>query len=677
MKTTSSNLIKILTQAMHTISMTNDKNAIFSITEKLLMDLSHSTTATFFIYNQEQQKLYNIKDEKEIFTTVLEEKSLLGDAFLLKKTACYNYILSEKSYLAKIDNPYSIELKAQILLPIIENDEVIGMIRTSRVLTESEPYTQFEIDVLGALDNFLIKMVHIIQSTEKEINQAISQSINTKDIGLQIKKAETIQKEPLDDNKVMLFLANTVHDIRTPSNALYGFLELIEEHTKDKRIKEFVSHAKESASFINTLTDSILSEGKQIHQTQIESQTKKTTRINCIKFFSSVSNLFSANMYDKKIHYIISLDPSMPKEIQIDSLKLKRILINLIGNAYKFTPTAKSIFFTVSYLKEKEHLNISIRDEGIGIAKEKQEDIFQAFAQVKDTPNNPYGGTGLGLSICAKYVKELKGVLEVESYLGKGSKFYFSIPIEVFNPMPCYPQYIDIEKKISILDNGTHLDDIQNICNYLVNFGLPADKVSISHTFTPTCTHLICFQNKLSYDIYSEVKKQGINLLIVEDEMFSLSKNEIYQNENIISLNSYYGDLLHTNTYSKKKRKVLIVDDNKINIMLLSSILELEYINIETAQDGNMALDKLYSAHRDNQTFDIIFIDQHMPNLLGSEVIERYRAYEKAQNLPPVYTISITGDSRLSVAEHALFDFHLSKPFNKQMVKNSLLLKEH
>jgi len=672
MKTISSDLIKMLTQAMNEISQTDDKNTIFTITEKLLMDFSHSSMATFFIYHQEKQQLCSIQDNTEVFTAIFEEKSLLGDAFLLKEQACYHYLLSEKSYLSKVDNPKYLQINSQIILPIVEDNEVIAMVRCNRILPHKEVYSQFDIDVLNALESFLIKIVNIIRNTHTHTDK----SIDTEDISLQLQKAQKAKDIPVEDNKIMLFLANTVHDIRTPSNALYGFLELIEEHTKDQRIKTFVNYAKESASFINTLTDSILSEGKQIHQNQSISESKHITSINTIKFFSSVTNLFSANMHDKKIPYIIYLDPLMPKEIVIDSLKLKRILINLIGNAYKFTPISKSIFVKISYLKVQNYLNISIRDEGIGIPKDKQEDIFKAFEQVSEKTVEEYGGTGLGLSICAQYVKELGGSLALKSTLAKGSEFYFSIPIQVLNNTPCYPLYINLHKHISILDNGTHLEDIQNICDYLLDYGLASEKVSISHTFNPACTHLICFQNKLSYEIYSEIKKQGIHLLIVEDEMFSLSKNEIYQNENIVSLNSYYGDLLHSHTYSKKKQKILIVDDNKINIMLLSSILELEYVSIETAVDGEMALDALYAAHKENQAFDIVFIDQHMPKLLGTQVIERYRAYEKAQNILPLYSISITGDSRLSLEEHALFDFHLAKPFNKQMVIHALSMPQ-
>lgn len=671
MTTTSSDLIKILTQAMDEISKSNEKSEIFSITEQLILDFSHSSTATFFIYNTQRQQLYSIRDNKEVFVPVLEDKSLLGDAFLGKSKACYNYLASEKNYFAEIDNPESIKIKSQILFPIIEDDELIGMVRTNRILPLNKPYTRFDVDMLGSLERFLIKMVNIIKYDNSSSKETIKKSIDTQEITKQIKQS-TLSNEspqtPQDKEDMRLFIANIIHDIRTPSNALYGFLELIEEHTKDSRIREFVTHAKDSASFINTLTDSILEKTKE----EYVISSKNNTIINTIKFFSSIANLFSANMYDKEINYIISLDPSLPREIEINELKLKRILINLIGNAYKFTPKYKKVSFHVSYHEETHHLNIAISDEGIGIAKEKQKDIFTAFSQAELNTSKEYGGTGLGLSICAKYVKEFKGELKLKSKLGKGSVFYFSVPVDVINEAPSFLKYINSSINIIILDDGTHQEDSQNIISYLKKFGLSSDSIKVSNIYSPNCTHLICFQNLLSYYIYTEIKKQGITLLIVEEEMFSLSQNEIYKDEKIISLNTYYGDILYNLIYSKRKRRILIADDNKINIMLLTSMLELEYVSIETAIDGNIALDKLYKAHRKNETFDIILIDQHMPHILGTKVIERYKAYEKAQNLSPIYTISITGDPNLSDYENTLFDFHLTKPFNKQMVRDSI-----
>ena len=661
----SSQLIETLTKVMHQISKIDDKKEIFLIIEKLLIDFSDSNTATLFVYNKEKHQLCSFTNEEETFFHNNEEKSLLGNAFLLKKQNYYNHVISEKYYNIDVDNPHNLKLKAQILMPIVEKDELIAIIRTNRILPNSKPYHKFEMDMLHSLQDFLTKIIVMALSSTKDMDRII----DTKQINTEIEKATHLKDMPVIPKDTMLFLSNIVHDIRTPANALYGFLELIEEYSTDTRIKDFVSNAKESALFINTLTDAILDTNKQEYREDNDTNTITST----IKFFAGIANLFSANMSDKKIEYIIYLDPSLPKEIKIDALKLKRILVNLIGNAYKFTPINKKIFFEINYNKNKSTLDISIEDEGIGIAKDKQEKIFQAFEQAEDDTTQEYGGTGLGLSICSNYVHELKGELKVESQLGKGSKFYFTIPIEIINADMTLNPFVNLNKKITILDDGTHKSDAQNIYAYLISFGLSSHHITIANTFSSQSTHIFCFQNQLSDSLMREIKEKQIKLLIIEESILSLSQDERYKNETIMSLNTYYADAINDFTYFKPRHKILIADDNKINVMLLESMLEVEYVTIESVVDGELALAKLYAAQEKNEPFDIVFIDQHMPYLSGSEVIKRYKSSEQEYQSKPIYAISITGDPYLSQDDKSLFDLHIPKPFNKQIVRDAII----
>ena len=110
-------------------------------------------------------------------------------------------------------------------------------------------------------------------------------------------------------------------------------------------------------------------------------------------------------------------------------MKLKRVLINLIGNAYKFTPKGGNVTFKAKYIKDKGTLKFTIKDTGLGIPKERQQEIFKAFEQAHDDTKVHFGGTGLGLAISSKYVQELGGTLELESEVDEGSSFYFNIPV--------------------------------------------------------------------------------------------------------------------------------------------------------------------------------------------------------------------------------------------------------
>ncbi len=150
------------------------------------------------------------------------------------------------------------------------------------------------------------------------------------------------------------FLSTTVHDIRTPANTLYGFLELLEEQLDNPRLLKYVLNAKESAQFINELTTSILDRVSG----QKERRSGKKEQISPTKFFADIAESFSSNMFGKKISFNIYIDPLLAKEIVVSTLELKRVIMNLIGNAYKFTPSRGIIDFSVRYDSEKKTIYI-------------------------------------------------------------------------------------------------------------------------------------------------------------------------------------------------------------------------------------------------------------------------------------------------------------------------------
>lgn len=131
----------------------------------------------------------------------------------------------------------------------------------------------------------------------------------------------------------------------------------------------------------------------------------------------------------KNINLVLKIDKNMPEVLVTDHLRIKQVIANLIGNAVKFTKEGKNIYITIFY--KKGYLFVSVKDEGIGIPKEKQKEIFDAFAQADSSTTRKYGGTGLGLAISSKLVEMLGGKLKLKSKVGKGSEFYFAIPVEI------------------------------------------------------------------------------------------------------------------------------------------------------------------------------------------------------------------------------------------------------
>jgi len=247
---------------------------------------------------------------------------------------------------------------------------------------------------------------------------------------IQLEKLNLIANEQRDNavnaaNAKAEFLANMSHEIRTPLNGILGFVELLEETITDKKSKEYLEIIDNSSHHLMGVIDDVLDFSK------IESGK---LNIDCHDFnsrkeFQNIRNLFEAKSSQKNITLHLSISENVPKVIYSDPLRIKQIISNLISNAIKFTGDGKNIYINISY--ETNSLKISVRDEGIGIASDKLEHIFEAFNQEDNSTTREYGGTGLGLSISMELVLLLDGKLEVKSELEKGSEFYFTIPVKV------------------------------------------------------------------------------------------------------------------------------------------------------------------------------------------------------------------------------------------------------
>jgi len=638
--------IHLVTDTLNEAKQENNPKKIDQIATDLLCKLSNSDYGKIFLYDHGEQALYSYKDSNSI--SMIKPIGILGESFLTKEAQFYNHIASEKVYNKDIDNPNQIKLRSQLVFPVIKDDKLVGIAKICRSIKVGKPYSKSDIKLLASLNEFLLNIMAILTKEDK-------QNLNTEKPIINKELIPVEKRDKPQSNELLLNISNTVHDIRTPANALRGFLELIEEKIDDKEIKEFIINAKESATLINQLTDTILEQSKEGYLYSSD----ETKVINTVKFLSQITNSFSAVMQDKNIEYTIYIDPNLPKEIKIDDLKLRRVIINLIGNAYKFTPKDKSIHVDITYNNKK--IKVQVSDTGIGIEKDAQEKIFEKFKQVED--NGISGGTGLGLPISAMFVKELGGTLKLDSEIEKGSKFYFDIPVLIENSEPSYTAFENLDKYITILTNNKKSADALNIKRYLHNLGMPEEKIAISNIPMPNTTHLFCFQHKLSEEIASFAGKGNIKTVILEESLFSIDKSK-FKDFIIAPLRNYYGDCVHDTVYSRRKKRILVVDDNKVNISLLKSMMETEHVDVSAASNGEETLDMLLSARADNKPYDILFIDKHMPKISGTEVVKKYRDMNKGDHSDNLLIVSITGDPNISEDEKELYDAFITKPFS-------------
>ena len=668
-------LKQLVEETTRKLGTLKDKVEINHIIENLLKELMDTEYASLWVFEKESAKLLRARNDDSVNEiSMLGQRGVLAKCFFTLSSGIYNYLASEKEYFPPVDNPDNIRIKSKIIVPVIDGDRFLGMVTAYSSIYKIRNFTQDELEILEAIVPFLTNVIYTMYPQMKEAQEEIyiSERLieSSKNMVEEVDKLQKEQQQVETSDETLTFLSNTVHDIRTPANSLYGFLELLEEQMTDSRLLQYIHNAKESARFINELTTSILDRVSS----QRERGKAEPTTINPTKFFADIAETFSANMYNKAVGFNIYIDPFLPKEIHIEDVMLKRVLMNLLNNAYKFTPSGQHITFSVQYDRGEEKMHISVTDTGIGIAKEKQEEIFKAFTQAEEDTALHYGGTGLGLTISAEYVHALGGKLQLESEIDKGSRFYFSLPLQTENDGSMFKTISSKHLRAGILLDKKNTFTSKNLLRYMLRFGIDKEHISAIkslRTLSENITHLICFQHQLNADVLAAAKKRNLPLLVVEEQFLSLLGMQ-ESDFTVISQYGYYAHTLHEFLKEAEPMRILIADDDRINIELLKAILSDSFCHIDTAMDGEETLEMLEQAVKEENPYALVFLDKHMPLISGSEVMTRFRSYEKRKGSRPIFAVSISGDANSDESGDGLFDRFVGKPFNKKSIKETL-----
>lgn len=227
-----------------------------------------------------------------------------------------------------------------------------------------------------------------------------------------------------------IFLSNVSHEIRTPLNAIIGFTSLLEEQVFDKKSKDYVSYIRMASRNLLELINDILDFSK-IEAGQV---ILDKTNTSISELIESVSVIINQRANEKGIHYESHLSPDLPEMIITDKLRISQILLNVCGNAIKFTEkgSVKIQAMPVSPIVDNlQTIRFTITDSGIGIPEDKVAKIFERFVQASESTTRLFGGTGLGLSIVKSLVQIFGGTIKVESQFGQGTTFILDFPFEV------------------------------------------------------------------------------------------------------------------------------------------------------------------------------------------------------------------------------------------------------
>jgi signal transduction histidine kinase/CheY-like chemotaxis protein len=489
------------------------------------------------------------------------------------------------------------------------------------------------------------------------------------------------------------FLANMSHEIRTPLNGIIGFTKLLRETPLAEDQKEMLTIIEDSSNNLIKIVNDILDFSK----IKAGKMNLEFIPFNPVLKFESSIDTHIAQANQNGILLKVHIDPYMSTELIGDPTKISQILINLVSNAIKFTPSGgyvKISILQVSETKKDAVLKFSIRDSGIGISPQQRVRIFDAFSQADASTSRKYGGTGLGLSISYQLVKQMGGKLDIESKKGEGSTFFFSLKLKKPSEIKKRKRLELSHFKVGYIPPHDNKRVDENLKTYIEYQGAEFtlykrhEILNLPKLMLPNILFIdyTCFDKKGQIDYFLELPLKLV--LILEDdrkkELDSI-KDKIdkflYKPVNFSRTKKTLEILKKTKIeieFNSKKnseqfigKKALVVEDNIINQKLMKNILNNFSIYVTVVDNGEKAI-----KHRKEHEYDIIFMDVQMPVMGGVEATENILDFEIEYNKKHVPIVALTANALRGDKEkyiNAGMDAYLSKPMNIKELKDILV----
>jgi len=490
------------------------------------------------------------------------------------------------------------------------------------------------------------------------------------------------------------FFASMSHEIRTPMNAVMGMAQILAKTQMDFEQEQYldtiVNASHSLVQIINDILDVSKLEAGRIDLLEEEVDLEKL----CL----DVCHLLSMRAEEKQIKLYLDFKPTKRHRVVSDSGRIRQILINLIGNAIKFTEKGY-VILSVEYDCTDSNYKLSVTDTGIGIPKKAQKSVFEAFSQADATISKQFGGTGLGLQICKKLVSLMNGDLGIESEVNKGSTFWFSLPLQPLDELKT-TETIEGTQCLLVDNDTVNLNIMENIlCQAEAKVTRINDSEDVLALLTNSDNHydhIIIDKDLAGLDglkLASLIKKDkrylnvpiilltpistkenkhklfesGINAYLTKPLSPSILINAIVTSNNSENqTEAHYISNKSNNTDQEGKHfhftgKALIADDLEVNQFILNSMLAQLGIVADFANNGLEALNKVKQ-----NDYDLVFMDCRMPVMDGFEATQQIKALsDNKSDIPIIALTANAGERDKQQCYDAGMDGFLSKPYTE------------